>query len=384
MTLAINPKLAILNQFDGIWSNKKNMKIEDVSEPVGTYVSDLHDHKSATKSRTWGLNSAERYGGIGENNDTPIASVAPESDPNASKRARRHAWQAKYETDFGLIAIERHQITNEVVLAMCGFCKAFGREGKYQHSASDYDPTDTKKRRRRSLTTTKFFRAFRVDNIRSHMQGAHPRRWAEYELLPKEIPVRMRYFEVPSDQIHSSNELMLQNTMSTHEPHISYEHGHFQTDNLESIPGISQHEQGIHKGTSTPSAMHPPESSLNWPPTELDKSCYADPTALAAALVVYHNAAGTTHSSFDYEQHFLDRLALNHERLEFEKVKLKVDTDLEKREGLLEQEFVEHNAQMQSALSVYDQYPNRGPVSLTAALDNAFLSAPAGLSSAIL
>lgn len=261
------------------------MKIEDVSEPVGTYVSDLHDHKTTTRSRTWELNTEERYGDTIESSDIGATTVASETDPNASKRARRHAWQTKYETDFGLIAIERHQTTNEVVLAMCGFCKAFGREGKYQHSASDYDPTDTKKRRRRSLTTTKFFRAFRVDNIRSHMQGAHPRRWAEYELLPKETSVRLRYFEVPSDHIHSSNELMLQNTMSTHESQIPYEQSQVHAGTLESLSGLSQHDQGMHRGLSTPSALQPLESSPNWPPADFEKSCYADPTALAAALV---------------------------------------------------------------------------------------------------
>lgn len=124
------------------------------------------------------------------------------------KRTRRHNWQPKYEMEFGLIAIEKDQATGDVSLAMCGFCKAFGREGKYEQllqaeaeaaAAATSSSAESKKRRRRSLTTTKFFRAFRVDNIRSHLQGAHPRRWAEYEMLPKQEAPRARYLQMQGD-----------------------------------------------------------------------------------------------------------------------------------------------------------------------------------------
>lgn len=119
----------------------------------------------------------------------------------AAKRSRRHSWQQKYEAEFGLLAIERDSVSGDVTLAMCGFCKAFGREGKYEQLvAQDAEQgNETKKRRRRSLTTTKFFRAFRVDNIRSHLQGAHPRRWAEYETLPKQDAIRARYLQMQGE-----------------------------------------------------------------------------------------------------------------------------------------------------------------------------------------
>ena len=116
------------------------------------------------------------------------------------KRSRRHNWQTKYESEFGLIPIERDALTGDVVLAMCGFCKSFGRESKYEQLIQqDAETGENKKRRRRSLTTTKFFRAFRVDNIRSHLQGAHPRRWAEYDMLPKQEAVRQRYLQMQGE-----------------------------------------------------------------------------------------------------------------------------------------------------------------------------------------
>lgn len=129
----------------------------------------------------------------------------------AAKRSRRHNWQQKYEAEFGLLAIERDAVSGDVTLAMCGFCKTFGREGKYEQLVqADADTgNESKKRRRRSLTTTKFFRAFRVDNIRSHLQGAHPRRWAEYEMLPKQDAVRARYLQVQGDLQHYDNLAMV-------------------------------------------------------------------------------------------------------------------------------------------------------------------------------
>ncbi|KAI9906971.1 hypothetical protein PsorP6_003563 [Peronosclerospora sorghi] len=122
------------------------------------------------------------------------------------KQSRRHNWQPKYEIEFGLQAIERDAASGDVLLAMCGFCKAFGREGKYEQLVQQDQESgnDSKKRRRRSLTTTKFFRAFRVDNIRSHLQGAHPRRWAEYEMLPKQETIRANYLNLQSDVNHLS------------------------------------------------------------------------------------------------------------------------------------------------------------------------------------
>jgi hypothetical protein len=117
------------------------------------------------------------------------------------KRSRRHNWQQKYEMEFGLIPIERDALTNDVTLAMCGFCKAFGRESKFEQlMQQDNETGENKKKRRRSLTTTKFFRAFRVDNIRSHLLGAHPRRWAEFEILPKQETIRSRFLQLQTGE----------------------------------------------------------------------------------------------------------------------------------------------------------------------------------------
>lgn len=148
----------------------------------------------------------------------------------SGKRSRRHNWQQKYELEFGLIAIERDAVTGDVTLAMCGFCKAFGREGKYEQLlASDADggtTAETKKRRRRSLTTTKFFRAFRVDNIRSHLQGAHPRRWAEFEMLPKQEAVRARFLQLqgdlPYDSLQMVDDVVLSGSALNTESDIAY------------------------------------------------------------------------------------------------------------------------------------------------------------------
>jgi hypothetical protein len=112
----------------------------------------------------------------------------------ASKHARRNDWQPSYAMKFGLEVIEKDPVSRDVLLAMCGLCKAFGREWKCEQGEGQQDRA-TKQWRRRSLTTTKFFRAFRVDNIRSHMQGAHPRRWAEYTALPKQESVRVQYLQ---------------------------------------------------------------------------------------------------------------------------------------------------------------------------------------------
>lgn len=166
---------------------------------------------------------ASTYGGAsGSKDDAKDGKIG-----RGGKRARRHNWQPKYVMEFGLIAIEKDQAAGDVTLAMCGFCKAFGREGKYEQllqaeaeaaAAAASSSTESKKRRRRSLTTTKFFRAFRVDNIRSHLQGAHPRRWAEFEMLPKQEAPRARYLQMQGDlhyeSLHMVDDVVSLNTES--------------------------------------------------------------------------------------------------------------------------------------------------------------------------
>ncbi|KAG1697485.1 hypothetical protein DVH05_015935 [Phytophthora capsici] len=151
-----------------------------------------------------------------------------------TRQTRRHHWQPKYEMEFGLLVVERDPVSNDVLLAMCGFCKSFGREGKYEQLVQQDQESgnDTKKRRRRSLTTTKFFRAFRVDNIRSHLQGAHPRRWAEYEMLPKQESVRARYLQLQGNELQTYDHLpmvddvVLGGSALSAEPDIAYAHAH--------------------------------------------------------------------------------------------------------------------------------------------------------------
>ncbi|OQR95962.1 hypothetical protein THRCLA_07434 [Thraustotheca clavata] len=109
-------------------------------------------------------------------------------------RVRRHHWIPKYEVEFGLQIVERHPHTGEVILAVCGLCKAFGREVRDVKDDEPASPSGTTQRkRRRGLTTTKYFRSFRVDNIRSHLSGAHPVRWHEYQVLAKNEELRRSY-----------------------------------------------------------------------------------------------------------------------------------------------------------------------------------------------
>lgn len=149
------------------------------------------------------------------------------ASPASTKRLRRHTWQKKYAAEFGLVVIEKDHASGAVMLAMCGFCKAFGRENKIEHVLqSDDGDGDGKKRRRRSLTTIKFFRTFRIDNIRSHLQGAHPRRWAAFEALPKLDAVRARYLQVQGeatyDGIHMVDDVMLNSTTLQTESDVAY------------------------------------------------------------------------------------------------------------------------------------------------------------------
>jgi hypothetical protein len=112
-------------------------------------------------------------------------------------RVRRHHWIPKYEVEFGLQVVERHPHTGEVILAVCGLCKAFGREVREKEDDPP-SPASGLRKRRRGLTTTKYFRSFRVDNIRSHLSGAHPHRWSEYQVLAKNEELRRNYLSQPN------------------------------------------------------------------------------------------------------------------------------------------------------------------------------------------
>ncbi|RHY18979.1 hypothetical protein DYB25_011870 [Aphanomyces astaci] len=107
-------------------------------------------------------------------------------------RLRRHHWIPKYEVEFGLQVVERHPHTGEVILAVCGLCKSFGREVREKED-DEASSSPNQRKRRRGLTTTKYFRSFRVDNIRSHLSGAHPVRWQEYQVLAKNEDLRRNY-----------------------------------------------------------------------------------------------------------------------------------------------------------------------------------------------
>lgn len=178
------------------------------------------------------------------------------------KRSRRHNWQQKYEMEFGLLAIERDSVNGDVTLAMCGFCKAFGREGKYEQLLqADTDAGhETKKRRRRSLTTTKFFRAFRVDNIRSHLQGAHPRRWAEYEMLPKQESVRARFLQMQGefqyDAIPMVDDVVLSSSSLNAESDIAYAQAQAQALGHASLSDTHHHQHHASAQSASPASLN--------------------------------------------------------------------------------------------------------------------------------
>lgn len=200
-----------------------------------------------------------------------------------SKPSRRHNWQPKYEMEFGLLAIERDAVSGDVLLAMCGFCKTFGREGKYEQLVQQDQEAgnDAKKRRRRSLTTTKFFRAFRVDNIRSHLQGAHPRRWAEYEMLPKQENVRARYLQLQGelqtyDHLPMVDDVVLGGSALNAESDMAYA----QAQALAQASAISEAQHAAAQATAQVAAAQAAHSS-----TVLNGSSQSSTTQMTASLV---------------------------------------------------------------------------------------------------
>ncbi|CAH0473376.1 unnamed protein product [Peronospora belbahrii] len=271
------------------------------------------------------------------------------------KQSRRHNWQPKYAMEFGLLAIERDAVSGDVLLAMCGFCKAYGREGKYDQLVRQDQEAgiESKKRRRRSLTTTKFFRAFRVDNIRSHLQGAHPRRWAEYEVLPKQETVRARYLqlqgELPTyDHLPMVDDVVLGGSALNAEPDMNYAQP--QSLSQASVVNETQHaavqavaQVATAQAAQTSTGVNGASHSTTQLTASLNYNASGAPSTAASASF---NTRGT----FDYEKHLTEQIALDRERLEFEKIRFKKEVELRERDLALREKHMEQTIILQEKL----------------------------------
>ncbi|CAI5710810.1 unnamed protein product [Peronospora farinosa] len=265
------------------------------------------------------------------------------------KQSRRHNWQPKYEMEFGLLAIERDAVSGDVLLAMCGFCKAFGREGKYEQLVRRDQETgnDSKKRRRRSLTTTKFFRAFRVDNIRSHLQGAHPRRWVEYEMLPKQDTVRARFLRLQGelqsyDQLSMVDDVVLGGSALNPESDMTYAQAHA----LAQASAISEAQHAAAQVVATQVAQTSTGlNGVNHSTTQMTASLVTSSAASSAA-----SASSSARGTFDYEKHLTEQIALDREKLEFEKIRFKKEVELRERELALREKHMEQKIVLQAKL----------------------------------
>ncbi|TDH65522.1 hypothetical protein CCR75_005379 [Bremia lactucae] len=266
---------------------------------------------------------------------------------NLIRQSRRHNWQPKYEMEFGLLAIEKDPASEAVLLAMCGFCKTFGREGKYDRLVQqDHESgNDSKKRRRRSLTTTKFFRAFRVDNIRSHLQGAHPRRWAEYEMLPKQEDIRNRFLNLqgelrPYEDLPIMDDVVLENSFLTAGSDMAYT----QTQLQAQISALSKTQQAAiqAKQNRHVSAVLGDSSKSN---LYMSASLTRNGSAVSASPHIYKCCA-----RFDYEKHLAEQIALDRERLEFEKMRFEKEVELRERELALREKHMDRQVALQEKL----------------------------------
>ncbi|CAI5745597.1 unnamed protein product [Peronospora destructor] len=267
------------------------------------------------------------------------------------KQSRRHNWQPKYEMEFGLLAIERDAVSGDVLLAMCGFCKAFGREGKYEQLVRQDQETgnDSKKRRRRSLTTTKFFRAFRVDNIRSHLQGAHPRRWVEYEMLPKQDTVRARFLRLQGelqsyDQLPMVDDVVLGGSALNAELDMTYSQAHA----LAQASAISeaQHAAAQTAAQVVAAQVAPTSTELN----EVNHSTTQMTASLTYNASTAASASSNARGTFDYEKHLTEQIALDREKLEFEKIRFKKEVELRERELALREKHMKQKIMLQEKL----------------------------------
>lgn len=118
---------------------------------------------------------------------------------------RKRAWRPKYALELGLRPVEFDPATREVLTVECVFCTAFGREPPPTAAASlghenddsedeadgergDGDSSEAsqrprKKPRARTSNVRRYKHPFRPDNIRLHMRGQHPARWAAFRQL---------------------------------------------------------------------------------------------------------------------------------------------------------------------------------------------------------
>ncbi|EEY66295.1 uncharacterized protein PITG_03854 [Phytophthora infestans T30-4] len=250
--------------------------------------------------------------------------------------------------EFGLMVIERDPVSNDVLLAMCGFCKAFGREGKYDQLVQQDQESgnDTKKRRRRSLTTTKFFRAFRVDNIRSHLQGAHPRRWAEYETLPKQENTRARYLQLQGDlqtydHLPMVDDVVLGGPPLHAESDMAYAQSHAQASAISEAQHAAA--QGAHNG-------HIPAGFSGGCQNSTQMTASLTYNASGAASSSGSGSANNRNTHFDYEKHLTEQIALDRERLEFEKMRFKKEVELRERELALREKHMQQQIVLQEKL----------------------------------
>ncbi|OWZ23511.1 hypothetical protein PHMEG_0001610 [Phytophthora megakarya] len=283
-----------------------------------------------------------------------------EDDNETQKRRvvskqRRHNWQPKYEMEYGLLVIER-DVSGDVLLAMCGFCKAFGREDKYEQLVQqDQETGNDKKRRRRSLTTTKFFRAFRVDNIRSHLQGSHPRRWAEYEILPKQDNIRARYLQLQGEiQTYDHlpmDDVVLGASALTAEADIGYAQSQLaQASAISEAHAAAQIAVQVHNvqtsGTSQSSTTQT-ASLVNF--RDESKQHNADGIFGSGASSA-SGSASTRSTHFDYEKHLTEQIALDRERLDFEKMRFEREVELRERELALREKHMQQKIVLQEKL----------------------------------
>ncbi|OQR93458.1 hypothetical protein ACHHYP_02526 [Achlya hypogyna] len=239
-------------------------------------------------------------------------------------RVRRHHWIPKYEVEFGLQIVERHPHTGEVILAVCGLCKSFGREVR-EKDDDPVSPTSTNQRkRRRGLTTTKYFRSFRVDNIRSHLSGAHPVRWHEYQVLAKNEEMRRNFLA----QAPSMGALSLMSSLPMNM--LGMGPGMEETSDLDGTDPTAL-------GMVPPSARTPPPAKR---PT---------PTPVAVGTVngmMLNNPHGKRPPPLDPKTIELQKYQLDWERLEFERMRFQKELQMKDLEEKQLERKLRHEKEM--------------------------------------
>ncbi|RLN93940.1 hypothetical protein BBJ28_00020930 [Nothophytophthora sp. Chile5] len=114
----------------------------------------------------------------------PNVAAAASADSSTARGQRQRKRTLKYlkthELRFGVAPLARDEASGNVTLAVCLFCKHFGREERAG-------------KKRKSATTIKQFRdSFRPDQYQQHHQFQHPRQWARYKALTDTD--KMRFF----------------------------------------------------------------------------------------------------------------------------------------------------------------------------------------------